>query len=336
MIDEKVLTISIAAYNVEKTLDQLMQSIVNTDCMDDLEVLIINDGSKDNTEEIGKKYQSQYPDSIQLITKSNGGHGSTINKGIELATGRYFKAIDGDDWFNPKSLKVVVDRLKGTHVDLVVTDFEDHYADGNVKLRDDYKVLESGKVSSFDNVCDNLPRLLYHEVIFRTELLKEHHILLDEHCFYVDSEYVFYPLPFIITIVYMASPLYCYRLGDASQSMSPESMQKNIRQHEKVNLNVAKYHEEHKAELCTSRRNYLLMYVSRLNARTYEILFSFPCKKEYRDAVDEYEEALKSISPESYAATTSRAINIYRKNSAFYPLVWLWLRIKRKTKNLGI
>ena len=78
------------------------------------------------------------------------------------------------------------------------------------------------------------------------------------------------------------------------------------------------------------------MYVSRLNARTYEILFSFPCKKEYRDAVDEYEEALKSISPESYAATTSRAINIYRKNSAFYPLVWLWLRIKRKTKNLGI
>ncbi|MDY6357077.1 MAG: glycosyltransferase family A protein [Catonella sp.] len=336
MIDEKVLTISIAAYNVKKTLDQLMQSIIDSKCMDDLEVLIINDGSKDSTEQIGADYQERYPDSIQLITKSNGGHGSTINKGIELATGKYFKAIDGDDWFNPKSLKAVVKKLKDTDSDLVVTDFEEHYTDCNVKLRDDCRVLEHEKVSSFDDICDALPRLLYHQVIFRTELLKDHHILLDEHCYYVDSEYVFYPLPFINTITYIASPLYCYRLGDVSQSMSPSSMQRNIAMHEKVNLNVAKYYEEHKEGLSTSRRNYLLMYVSRLNARTYEVLFSFPCNKEHRDAVDEYEETLKSISPESYAATTSRAINIYRKNSAFYPLVWLWLRIKRKTKGVGI
>ena len=95
---EKLLTISVAAYNVDNYLDQLMQSVIEADVMDALEVLIVNDGSKDGTAAKALSYQQQYPASVRLIDKENGGHGSTINCGIREAKGKYFRALDGDDW----------------------------------------------------------------------------------------------------------------------------------------------------------------------------------------------------------------------------------------------
>ena len=76
---EKTLSISIAAYNVEKFLKNTLASLVAPEIMDDIEVLIVDDGSKDNTATIGKEFEEKYPNSFKVISKPNGGYGSTIN-----------------------------------------------------------------------------------------------------------------------------------------------------------------------------------------------------------------------------------------------------------------
>ena len=80
---EKILTFSIAAYNVEKYLDKLLKTIICVPNNEMVEVLVVNDGSKDNTAQIAKEYEKNYAGVVRLIDKENGGHGSTINRGIK-------------------------------------------------------------------------------------------------------------------------------------------------------------------------------------------------------------------------------------------------------------
>ena len=76
---EKTLSISIASYNVEEYLEECLESFVNSRVMDDLEILVIDDGSSDSSPEIAQRYVDKYPETYKLIKKENGGHGSTIN-----------------------------------------------------------------------------------------------------------------------------------------------------------------------------------------------------------------------------------------------------------------
>ena len=118
---EKILSIVVPAYNVEKYLDQCLSSFVNTEVLRDIEILIINDGSTDRTAEIAEKYCEKYPGCFVLYNKENGGHGSGINYGIEHAKGKYFKVVDGDDWVETVNLPVFVRTLKKIDVDVIAS-----------------------------------------------------------------------------------------------------------------------------------------------------------------------------------------------------------------------
>ena len=102
-MDEKILTVTIPSYNVEAYLEDCLESFVNSEVMDDIEVLIVNDGSSDNTVKIAQRYVDKYENTFRLINKENGGHGSTINTGVREAKGKYFKVVDGDDWVDTRS-----------------------------------------------------------------------------------------------------------------------------------------------------------------------------------------------------------------------------------------
>ena len=119
----KIVSISIAAYNVENFLDETLSSLFCPDVLDDIEVFIVNDGSKDATADIARKYVEKCPTSFFLIDKNNGGYGSTINASVLKATGKYFRLLDGDDWFDKTELIKYISALKKTDSDLVITDF---------------------------------------------------------------------------------------------------------------------------------------------------------------------------------------------------------------------
>lgn len=327
---EKLLTISIAAYNVEQYLEKLLNTIIESGVMDKIEVLVVNDGSKDRTVEIAEKYHAKFKDSIFLIDKENGGHGSTINKGIENATGKYFKVIDGDDWVNPEELKKLIYVLGNEDSDVLLCDYEEHYIDSGYIKKMIYDQFEAGKRITFDQACAKLDRIQMHAVVFKMEILKKVDRKIDEHCFYVDVEYVLHPTPYLKTFTYYPFSIYCYRLGDVNQSMSLLSLQKNINQHKKVSKNMLAYCSSCYGKCEPNVKKYILSSMELLNHKTYEILFSFPCDYKYAKEIAEFDQYIKDVFPEAYNYMHSKTICVMRKNvMLMYPIAWLWLRIKK-------
>ncbi len=104
---EKLLTIVVPAYNVEKYIKNCLDSFIDLSVLRSLEILIVDDGSTDSTASLAHTYEQKYPYSFKVLSKENGGHGSTINYAIPRATGKYFKVVDGDDWLD-KSLSATI------------------------------------------------------------------------------------------------------------------------------------------------------------------------------------------------------------------------------------
>ena len=129
MFPNKILTVSIAAYNVERYLDQALESCVSA--IDSLDIIVVNDGSRDGTLEVADKWARRYPDSIRVVDKPNGGYGSTINAAIPLARGKYFRYLDGDDWFGSENLPGYVALLARSSADVVVTPYRRVFESGD-------------------------------------------------------------------------------------------------------------------------------------------------------------------------------------------------------------
>ena len=116
---KKTLTVSIAAYNVEKFLENTLKSLEISELLNELEVFVIDDGGKDGSLEIARHFQEKYPDTIHAIHKENGGYGSTVAYSIAHATGKYFKLLDGDDWFDKEGLLQIIKRLRTCEADII-------------------------------------------------------------------------------------------------------------------------------------------------------------------------------------------------------------------------
>lgn len=120
---EKLLTIVVPAYNVEKYIKNCLDSFIDLSVLRSLEILIVDDGSTDSTASLAHTYEQKYPYSFKVLSKENGGHGSTINYAIPRATGKYFKVVDGDDWLDKSLLPQFIQLLKHTHSDVISNDF---------------------------------------------------------------------------------------------------------------------------------------------------------------------------------------------------------------------
>jgi glycosyltransferase involved in cell wall biosynthesis len=242
----KVLTIIVPAYNVERFLPKTLASFVAPEVMDDLEIIVVNDGSNDATEQIAQEYQHKYPKTFRVISKENGGHGSTINKGIELATGRYFKVVDGDDWVDPLALIKLVQFLKTSQTDVVLCNsFRVNHHTGARKPISIIDGFTYNHEYQFAAVFKRL-KLGLDCMTIRTKILQKNRIRLDEHCFYVDMEYFLFPVPFIKTVVYLNVYLYMYRIGTETQSIASAAMRKNLNQHSKVLFRLIDFLNEYK------------------------------------------------------------------------------------------
>ena len=230
---EKVLTVSIAAYNVEQYLDQTLNSLTCKN-IDKLEVLIINDGSKDQTAAVAQTYVERYPQTFKVVNKENGGYGSTINKGLELATGKYFKQLDGDDKFDVDNLDRLIDELEKVDVDIVYTPF--CYWRGE-NITPVYCGLENKQVKDdrLEEYLDGWQNdLQMHTLCYKTKLIKENGLKILENCFYTDTEYALYPFTYAKTAKFYDFPVYLYRIGEEGQSVSATGFRKHYKDNEKV------------------------------------------------------------------------------------------------------
>lgn len=264
---EKItLTIAVPAYNVENFLRNSIFSLINNEVSDEIEVLIINDGSKDNTAQIAQELERMTTKKgksiVKLIDKPNGGHGSTINKGIELAKGKYFKLMDGDDYFDSKALVDLVKLLREETSDIVLNNYvEDKAPECVLNPMRLYQFMIPGWQYNIEDLCFEGYGFtkwgpLLSTSTYRTDLLKQANFKISEKCFYVDMEYNTYGFMNAQTVTYYPLDLYIYYIGREGQSISKESYTKNYKHHETVTLKLIKEFYEN-PKITPNKREYL-------------------------------------------------------------------------------
>lgn len=223
-MSEKLLTISIAAYNVEQYLEQALTScLVREDLKKKIEVIVVNDGSTDNTLKIANRYAEQYPDIYVVVDKKNSGYGSTVNKSISMAKGKYFKILDGDDWINTDGLEAFLDVADKCSEDLILSKTKKIFWSEKKIIKED--ILANGEIEeekTYDFNTDYNINWYMHNMIVSTEFLRKNKICLTEKCFYTDGEYVFKVISHLRSFRYIDKVIYMYRLGRVGQSVGYE------------------------------------------------------------------------------------------------------------------
>lgn len=228
----KLLTVSVAAYNVERYLDEALKPFADDKFKGLIEVFVIDDGGKDGSLAIAEKYALDFPDIFIPVHKENGGWGSTVNYSICNATGKYFKLLDGDDFFDKKSLDCFIDYLRECDTDCICTPFNS-FEDSTGNIIDTENLpseIEPGKNYLFNDVAHNIS-LQMHTMTFRTEMLQSNNVSITEHCFYTDVEYVVKSLKSVVSISFCNSNLYQYRIARAGQSVSRAGYIKHYKEH---------------------------------------------------------------------------------------------------------
>ena len=265
----KLLTFTVPCYNsaayMEKCIDSLLPG------GEEVEILIVDDGSTDETAVIADRYERQYPDIVKAIHKKNGGHGSAVNTGIEHASGLYFKVVDSDDWVKAEAYMQILDTLKnltGGHrpLDMLISNFVYEKTGENRRKVMRYRhILPKDEMFTWDDIHHFYKGhyILMHSVIFRTKLLWECGIKLPEHTFYVDNLYVFEPLPSVKTMYYLDVNFYRYYIGREDQSVNEDIMIGRIDQQIKVNKIMVDYMADNKNTIFQNRKlsQYMLSYL---------------------------------------------------------------------------
>ena len=335
---KKILTVTVPSYNVEKFLGQTLESFVDEQIMEDIEVLIVDDGSRDRTAKIGKEYEEKYPDTFRVISKENGGHGSTINRGIQEASGKYFKVVDGDDWVFTEGLRELVGFLKECSADYVFTNYYEVNDVTGEKKEVCFPGIPVCREFSFDKIAKTAD-VPMHALVIRTGLLKEHGIRLDEHCFYVDVEYILYPVPYVGKAVYYDIFVYMYRLAQTEQSVSIKGYQRHMQDHIKVVLHTLDYIDAYKAEEEADKRKiyYMERRIAEMVYTQTDIFLSFPLRqKEILRQFKAFDRTIKEKNPWVYrkSGSYSGMLRMLRRTGfRFYTLIVMLSRLRNKRQN---
>lgn len=208
------------------------------DILDEIEILAINDGSKDDTIDILREYETQHPTVIRVIDKPNGGWGTAINAGIREAQGKYLKEVDSDDWVCTGNIKPYIEFLKKNDSDYVATEYQDYFKADDSFLLHTYQSDCYSQALSIADFWSKYPKAWgfpIHSVTFRTALLQEMNLTVGDR-YYCDLEYILYPLPFVKTITVLDIPVSIYFHGSDEQSTGPAGYKK----HYKDYLDLAK------------------------------------------------------------------------------------------------
>lgn len=317
---DKVLSVSIAAYNIAATLREVLEPFLMEDVLDRVDVMIVDDGSKDDTAKIAMEYQEKYPNTFRLISKPNGGWGSTLNTGMRAAVGKYFKQLDGDDYFSYENLSDYLTFLEKTDADVVHTPFVTYSdASGGILqvLNDfswqDYVWYPKERTLPLADCPKVRPEM--HNLAVKVSLLKENDVTITEHCFYTDVEFSLKAFAVSKTIAFYERPIYYYRLAFSGQSMGLGGIRKHYMDNQKMLMGMLDYRDNQVTEQWAKEMiNNRLTSVCDL---MYRMFFALQCNAKQKQQLREFDRMLKEKDEKLYKSVNSLAVRFLRKFNFF-------------------
>ena len=262
----KLLTIAIPCYNSESYMEKCIESLLPGGSR--VEILLVDDGSKDRTAEIADSYAARYPGIVRAIHQENKGHGGAVNTGIANADGFYFKVVDSDDWVDRDAYLTILDTLEnlareGQGVDMMISNFVyDKVGASHKKVMNYRHMLPTGQIFHWEDARHLWKGhyILMHSVIYRTRMLRNCGLKLPEHTFYVDNQFVYQPIPWVKNMYYLDVDFYHYFIGRADQSVNDMIMIAPIAQQLAVNYLMIRDYDLYRVP-GRNRRHYMYNYL---------------------------------------------------------------------------
>ncbi len=264
----KLLSIAVPSYNSQDYLHRCLDTLVPGG--EDVEIIVVDDGSTDQTAEIARQYITRYPGIVRLEQKPNGGHGSAVNRGLLVATGKYFKVVDSDDWLDADAYAKVLNCLrqqeaKDESLDMLITNYVYEYFYNGTRNNVQYRnALPQNRLFGWEHLRKfRISQLmLMHSMIIRSELLRECHLQLPEHTFYVDNIVAYLPLPLVRKVMYLDVDFYRYFIGRPDQSVNTANMIKRIDQQLRVTYLMLHFYHLDQDVADVNLRKYMHRYLS--------------------------------------------------------------------------
>ena len=268
----KLITFTVPCYNSAAYMDRCVETLLPAG--EEAEIILVDDGSKDDTGKIADAYAEKYPNIVKVIHQENGGHGEGVNQGIRNASGMYFKVVDSDDWLDAEALQKVMQTLRGfaameQPVDLLMCNYVYEHVVDNTHHTVSYKsILPQDRVFAWDEIGHFPPsqNILMHTVIYRTQILRDSGLELPKHTFYVDNVFVYQPLPLCQRLYYMDIDLYRYFIGRDDQSVNESVMVKRVDQQLRVTRHMIDCQDLDALKGEKKLRAYMLHYLSMMMA----------------------------------------------------------------------
>ena len=266
---KKLLSIIVPTYNMEELLPACLDSLVGSAAAAALDVVVVNDGSRDSSLAIANEYAARYSDVVRVIDKPNGNYGSTINAALPTLKGEYVKILDADDTFDTQVVEPFVNYLEQVRgADMIVAPFieidssGEHRVDYNLYSR---KVYGYGVPYSAERVFEegHIAYFMMHSVAYRTALLQQMGYRQSEGISYTDQQWCFFPIFRVESLAFTDIALYRYNLTREGQTMDSKVQLKNIGQLSQVVVSMAEYLDNYGKELSTARYNFLAGVVMR-------------------------------------------------------------------------
>lgn len=302
----KLISFTVPCYNSQEYMRKCINSLLVGG--DDVEIIIVNDGSKDDTLKIANEYAEKYPEIVKIIDKENGGHGSGVNAGLKLATGLYNKVVDSDDWLDASALEKLLNTIKehyeaNTLPDAYITNYVyEHVLDNTTYLAEYRNNMPSGKLIGWNSVKNfrYSKVLMMHAILYKREKLLESDTVLPEHTFYVDNIYMYKPMPFIKTLYYLDVDLYRYFIGRSDQSITIDNLLKRYEQQIRVTLcMVDAYKWDEIKKMPKGLKNYMWQVLNAVMSMTLFYICS-AYSKERKTAYKEMWEHIKRNDRKMY------------------------------------
>ena len=299
----KVISAVVPCYNSAAYMEKAIKSLLTGG--DEMEIIVVDDGSSDETLAIAKRYEEQYPGIVYAVHKENGGHGDAVMTGLAHAHGMYFKVVDSDDWLDEAALATVLEKLKefltsGTEPDVFIANYVYERVHENKQVVIRYRsALPQNKLFRWEDTghFKQGSYILMHSVIYRTALLKACGLTLPKHTFYVDNVFVYQPLPAVKTMYYMDLDLYRYFIGRDDQSVTEANMMKRIDQQLRVTRIMIEAHnvweiKEKKLQKYMTRYLVMMMTISSIYLLKSGTKENLEKKHELWKYLKEYDEKL--------------------------------------------
>ena len=289
------VSIIVPVYNVYDYIESCLTSLVSQ-TIDDYEVIVVNDGSPDKSQDIIDKFTENHPNIFKSFIKENGGLSDARNYGIKRASGEYIGFIDGDDYADKNMFKLMYEKAKEKDFDIVVCDI-------NYVFSDKIKIVSSNVLGdNFDNLKENMLNIYpaAWNKIYKKSLF-EHNVYFKKGVWYEDVEFLYKLFPYIKSIGKVDLPLINYVQRDNSIIRTIDNRLYNYI--DNFNGIIEFYRKNNFFDEYCNELEYV--YVRYLYCTFVNNAANFS-KNEYNDAICAAKSNVKKIFPN------------YRKNKYFY------------------